>query len=84
MSSKAGGSAWFSSKTRSSAKSPVRSVEAGAVKKASQFQPARSRLGQSMKTSAAFWRNVSFAASKIFTSAGSLARKRARFAVGFL
>ena len=53
-------------------------------KKLSQSQPARSRPGQSVKTSAEFWEKVSCAAAKIFSSALSDDSSVALNASGFL
>ena len=72
--------AWFSTKTRSRSDDPVKSSAAGAVKYASQFQPALSRLGQSVKTSTAFCRSVSYAAAKILTRSPSDERNAADLA----
>ena len=54
------------------------------VKKLSQSQPARSRLGQSVNTSTAFCAKVSRAAANILSMAGSGDLNAAFFASGFL
>jgi len=62
---------------------PHRSAATRPMKKLSHSQPARSRPGQSVKTSTAFCLKVSRAASKIRLSAGSDDWNVARSVSGF-
>ena len=62
---------------------PVNSIEARPVKNASQFQPARSREGQSMNPSTAFSANVRRAASNILLMSASDDSNFAFLASGF-